>query len=159
MRLMLAAATAAIALCRSPLAAQRQSTGRLEGTLTEKLATRPELIAPDARTSVERLVQEAPRLRARLDEVARINLASQRIRVHGDYHLGQVLDVPEQEVITRDNAMVKVDGVVFYKVLDAAKAAYEVTGLDNAILNLTTTNNIRTVMGLLDLVDAMGRQM
>ena len=52
----------------------------------------------------------------------------------------QVLDVPEQEVITRDNAMVKVDGVVFYQVLDAAKAAYEVTGLDNAILNLTTTN-------------------
>jgi regulator of protease activity HflC (stomatin/prohibitin superfamily) len=71
----------------------------------------------------------------------------------------QVLDVPEQEVITRDNAMVKVDGVVFYKVLDAAKAAYEVTGLDNAILNLTTTNNIRTVMGLLELVDAMRRQM
>ena len=69
----------------------------------------------------------------------------------------QVLDVPEQEVITRDNAMVKVDGVVFYQVLDAAKAAYEVTGLDNAILNLTTTN-IRTVMGSLDLDELLSRR-
>ena len=69
----------------------------------------------------------------------------------------QVLDVPEQEVITRDNAMVKVDGVVFYQVLDAAKAAYEVTGLDNAILNLTTTN-IRTVMGSLDLDELLSKR-
>ena len=69
----------------------------------------------------------------------------------------QVLDVPEQEVITRDNAMVKVDGVVFFQVLDAAKAAYEVTGLDNAILNLTTTN-IRTVMGSMDLDELLSRR-
>ena len=68
----------------------------------------------------------------------------------------QVLDVPEQEVITRDNAMVRVDGVVFYQVLDAAKAAYEVTGLDNAILNLTTTN-IRTVMGSMDLDELLSQ--
>ena len=69
----------------------------------------------------------------------------------------QVLDVPEQEVITRDNAMVRVDGVVFYQVLDAAKAAYEVKGLDNAILNLTTTN-IRTVMGSMDLDELLSKR-
>ncbi|MFO1072658.1 MAG: SPFH domain-containing protein [Geminicoccaceae bacterium] len=69
----------------------------------------------------------------------------------------QVLDVPEQEVITRDNAMVRVDGVVFYQVLDAAKAAYEVKGLDNAIFNLTTTN-IRTVMGSMDLDELLSKR-
>lgn len=62
----------------------------------------------------------------------------------------RVMDVPSQEVITRDNAMVKVDGVVFYQVLDAAKAAYEVNQLELAILNLTMTN-VRTVMGSMDL--------
>jgi regulator of protease activity HflC (stomatin/prohibitin superfamily) len=62
----------------------------------------------------------------------------------------RVFDVPSQEVITRDNAMVKVDGIAFYQVLDAPKAAYEVTSLENAILNLTMTN-IRTVMGSMDL--------
>ncbi|MGD9738392.1 MAG: SPFH domain-containing protein [Bauldia sp.] len=62
----------------------------------------------------------------------------------------QVLDVPTQEVITKDNATVSVDGVAFYQVLDAARAAYEVSGLQNAILNITMTN-IRTVMGSLDL--------
>lgn len=62
----------------------------------------------------------------------------------------QVLDVPSQEVITKDNAIVKVDGITFFQVVDAAKAAYEVQNLGNALLNLTTTN-IRTVMGALDL--------
>jgi regulator of protease activity HflC (stomatin/prohibitin superfamily) len=61
----------------------------------------------------------------------------------------QVLDVPTQEVITKDNATVSVDGVAFYQVFDAAKASYEVTKL-KAILNLTMTN-IRSVMGSMDL--------
>ncbi|MGE3247320.1 MAG: SPFH domain-containing protein [Beijerinckiaceae bacterium] len=62
----------------------------------------------------------------------------------------QVLDVPTQEVITKDNATVAVDGVVFYQVLDAARASYEVAQLEVALLNLTMTN-IRTVMGSMDL--------
>jgi len=62
----------------------------------------------------------------------------------------RVLDVPSQEVITRDNAMVEVNGIAFFQVMDAPKATYEVSELDNAILNLTMTN-IRTVMGSLDL--------
>ncbi|MEZ5827046.1 MAG: SPFH domain-containing protein [Hyphomicrobiales bacterium] len=62
----------------------------------------------------------------------------------------QVIAVPSQEVITRDNAMVRVDGVAFFQVLDAARASYEVTNLEVAILNLTMTN-IRTVMGSMDL--------
>ncbi len=62
----------------------------------------------------------------------------------------QMLNVPTQEVITRDNATVSVDGIAFYQVLDAARAAYEVGGLKNAILNLTMTN-IRSVMGSMDL--------
>lgn len=62
----------------------------------------------------------------------------------------QVLDVPSQEVITKDNAIVKVDGITFFQVVDAAKASYEVQNLTQGVLNLTTTN-IRTVMGSLDL--------
>lgn len=62
----------------------------------------------------------------------------------------QVFDVPSQEIITRDNAMVRVDGVLFFQVLDAVKASYEVRQLELSILNLTMTN-LRTVMGSMDL--------
>jgi len=69
----------------------------------------------------------------------------------------QVLDIPSQEVITKDNAMVRVDGVVFFQVLDAPKAAYEVNHMINAILNLTTTN-LRTVMGSMDLDELLSER-
>src|SRR3569623_1916642 len=62
----------------------------------------------------------------------------------------QVIDIPEQEVITKDNATITVDGVVFFQVFDAAKASYEVADLGQAILTLTMTN-IRSVMGAMDL--------
>src|SRR6478672_2164329 len=62
----------------------------------------------------------------------------------------QVIDIPEQEVITKDNATVTVDGVAFYQVFDAAKASYEVSNLTQAVTVLTMTN-IRSVMGSMDL--------
>lgn len=69
----------------------------------------------------------------------------------------QVLDVPSQEIITRDKAMVRVDGVMFIQILDAAKAAYEVNDLNRAILNLTMTN-IRNVMAAMDLGELLSKR-
>jgi len=81
-----------------------------------------------------------------------IDIIGQRISVRE-----QVLDVPSQEVITKDNATITVDGVVFYQVLDIAKAAYEVEHLQFAILNLVMTN-IRTVMGGMDLDELLSQR-
>jgi len=69
----------------------------------------------------------------------------------------QVLDIPGQEIITKDNAMIAVDGVVFFQVLDAAKAAYEVSDLYMALMALSTTN-LRTVMGSMDLDETLSRR-
>ena len=69
----------------------------------------------------------------------------------------QVLDVPSQEIITRDNALVRVDGVLFYQVLNAARASYEVRDLNRAVLNLTMTN-IRTVLGSMVLDETLSHR-
>ena len=69
----------------------------------------------------------------------------------------QVVDIPGQEIITRDNAMVSVDGVVFFQVLDASKAAYEVADLYSSLMALSTTN-LRTVMGSMDLDETLSKR-
>jgi regulator of protease activity HflC (stomatin/prohibitin superfamily) len=69
----------------------------------------------------------------------------------------QVIDIPSQDIITRDNAMVKVDGVTFYQVIDAARAAYQVENLEGVMIALTMTN-IRTVMGSMDLDELLANR-
>ncbi|MBO6764719.1 SPFH domain-containing protein [Maricaulis sp.] len=69
----------------------------------------------------------------------------------------RVLDVPNQDVITRDNATVSVDAVVFIQVLDAPRAAYEVDNLEFAIINLALTN-VRTVIGAMDLDETLSKR-
>jgi len=69
----------------------------------------------------------------------------------------QVLDVPSQDVITKDNAVVRADGVVFFQVLDAAKAAYEVANLEVAMIALVQTN-IRTVIGSMALDESLSQR-
>jgi regulator of protease activity HflC (stomatin/prohibitin superfamily) len=69
----------------------------------------------------------------------------------------QLLEVPSLNVTTKDNVVVKVDGVVFFQVLDVAKAAYGVSNLDQALLALAITN-MRSVIGSMDLIEALSKR-
>ena len=69
----------------------------------------------------------------------------------------QVLDVPSQDVITKDNAMVRVDGVLFFQIQNSANAAYQVRDLNTAILNLIMTN-IRTVLGSMEIDELLSQR-
>jgi len=81
-----------------------------------------------------------------------IDLIGRRLSV-----METVLEIPEQEVITKDNATVRADGIVFYQILDIARAAYEVQNLQIALINLAMTN-IRSVIGSMDLDEVLSRR-
>ncbi|MBE9563047.1 MAG: SPFH/Band 7/PHB domain protein [Proteobacteria bacterium] len=81
-----------------------------------------------------------------------IDVVSERLSM-----MEEVMDIPAQNVITKDNAMINADGVVFYQIINAAQAAYQIKDLDKALLNLTMSN-IRTVIGSMVLDEALSKR-